>query len=160
MSAQQQPTDCLSEAAALLNNISASAETIRTLSNATTIEQQRNVGMPCVDTDSQLASPFPSRQCSSLPLPGAALVMRECAPRYHASADGHQAHGEKGNQQEFEIIFLSEFNLVPVLSCVSRVPAKACWDAKMSRFSPSTMKCPLLSAITQSTWSYYSPIIN
>ena len=84
MSAQQQPTDSLSEAAALLNNILASAETIRTLSNATTIEQQRNVGMPCVDTDSQLASPFPSRQRSSLPLPGAAPVMRECAPRYQA----------------------------------------------------------------------------
>ena len=55
MSAQQQPRGSLSEAAALLNNILASAETNRTLSNATTIGQQPNVLMPCVDTDSQLA---------------------------------------------------------------------------------------------------------
>ncbi|CAM4493866.1 unnamed protein product [Leuciscus chuanchicus] len=91
MSTQQQRT--LTEAAGLLNTILASAETIRTLSNVTTIGQQPTVATPSVDTsiDSHLASLFPTRQRSSVSLPTAGHlptagpVRRERAPpRYQA----------------------------------------------------------------------------
>ncbi|KAG1927281.1 G2/M phase-specific E3 ubiquitin-protein ligase [Pimephales promelas] len=92
MSAQQQRT--LTEAAGLLSTILASAESIRTLSNATTLGQQPTVATPSVvDTmDSHLASLFPTRQRSGVPmptaghlLPTAGPVRRERAPpRYQA----------------------------------------------------------------------------
>ncbi|KAK7171913.1 hypothetical protein R3I93_004269 [Phoxinus phoxinus] len=81
MSAHQQQRT-LTEAAGLLNTILASAETIRTLSNATTIGQQPTVATPIMDTsiDSHLASLFPSRQRSSVPLPTASHVLPTAGP--------------------------------------------------------------------------------
>ncbi|XP_028458425.1 uncharacterized protein LOC114571330 [Perca flavescens] len=86
MSAQQ-PASSLTEAAALLHTVLASAETIRTLSNATTVGQQPTVATSSSsrDTlDSHIASLFPSGQHSTVTLPTAAPVRRECAPRYQA----------------------------------------------------------------------------
>ncbi|XP_049922930.1 uncharacterized protein LOC126404025 [Epinephelus moara] len=84
MSAQQ-PASSLTEAAALLHTVLASAETIRTLSNATTVGQQPTIATPSRDTlDSHIASLFPSGQHSSMTLPTAAPVRRESAPHYQA----------------------------------------------------------------------------
>ena len=81
MSAQQ-PARSLTEAAALLHTVLASAETIRTLSNATTVGQKPTVATPSRD---RLGSHiFPSGQHSNITLPTAAPVRRECAPRYQA----------------------------------------------------------------------------
>ncbi|XP_062418993.1 uncharacterized protein LOC134131245 [Pungitius pungitius] len=89
MSAQptaQQPSSNLAEAAALINNILASAETIRTLSNVSSVRQQPVVSAaPGADAvDSHLAALFPSRQRSGVTLSAAGPVGRDCAPRYQA----------------------------------------------------------------------------
>ncbi|XP_063755391.1 uncharacterized protein LOC134874991 [Eleginops maclovinus] len=78
----QQPARSLTEAAALLNTILASAETIRTLSSATTMVQQPTVPTRGEDTvDGHLASLFPSRSGQR---PATAPLRRDCAPRYQA----------------------------------------------------------------------------
>ncbi|KAF3835798.1 hypothetical protein F7725_017110 [Dissostichus mawsoni] len=82
MSAQQ-PAQSLTDAAALLSNILASAETIRTLSNVATTGPQTTVGAASGNTlDGQLSSLFPSRG-GQRPIT-APLVGRDCAPRYQA----------------------------------------------------------------------------
>ncbi|KAG7455575.1 G2 M phase-specific E3 ubiquitin-protein ligase-like [Solea senegalensis] len=73
----------LTEAAALLNNILASAETIRTLSNATTNGQQSHVASGADTVDSRLRTLFPSRGRSGQPQP-AACPVRTSVPRYQA----------------------------------------------------------------------------
>ncbi|XP_059201469.1 uncharacterized protein LOC131981267 isoform X1 [Centropristis striata] len=83
MSAQELSGN-LTEAAALLNNILASAETIRTLSNAT--GQQSQVASGADTVESRLVSLFPSRSRSSRsnqPQPAAGPV-RTSVPRYEA----------------------------------------------------------------------------
>lgn len=82
MSAQQ-PASSLTKAAALLNNILASVETVRTLSNVTTTRQQPTA--PSVDMlDSLLASLFPSRQPSSgLPASAAPVSREDCVAQVH-----------------------------------------------------------------------------
>nr|XP_046254833.1 uncharacterized protein LOC124064426 [Scatophagus argus] len=71
------------EAAALLNNVLASAETIRTPSNATTTGQQSHVASGCDTGESRLTtlSPFSGR--TGLPQPAAGPV-RTSVPRYQA----------------------------------------------------------------------------
>lgn len=60
------PENSLTEATVLLNSILASAETIRTLSNATITGQQPMASASSADkVDSRLASLFPTRQRSS-----------------------------------------------------------------------------------------------
>ncbi|XP_028259851.1 uncharacterized protein LOC114434702 [Parambassis ranga] len=73
----------LTEAAALLNNILASAETIRTLSNATATGQQSHDASGSDTVDSRLTTLFPSRGRSGLPQPSAGPV-RTSVPRYQA----------------------------------------------------------------------------
>ncbi|KAI4810863.1 hypothetical protein KUCAC02_013791 [Chaenocephalus aceratus] len=75
MSAQQQPAQSLTDAAALLSSILASAETIRTLSNVATTGPQTTVGAASGNTlDGQLSSLFPCRERLCTPLSSTTLL--------------------------------------------------------------------------------------
>ncbi|XP_023153201.1 uncharacterized protein LOC118470384 isoform X1 [Amphiprion ocellaris] len=79
----QEHSGGLTEAAALLSNILATSETIRTLSNATTGGQQSHAASGTNTVESQLTTLFPSRGRIGAPQPSVG-PLRTSVPRYQA----------------------------------------------------------------------------